>query len=42
MSDVQRTQWLESKGYVVIRFSNEELFGNVNNVLDIIKEKIYG
>ena len=42
MSDVQRTQWLESKGYVVIRFSNEELFGNVNYVLDIIKEKIYG
>ena len=42
MSDIQRTQWLESKGYLVIRFSNEELFGNINNVLEIIKEKIYG
>ena len=41
-NDIQRTQWLESKGYKVVRFSNEELFDNLNNVLEIIKENIYG
>jgi guanylate kinase len=41
MNDRQRTEWLESKGYRVIRFTNEELFGNINNVLETIKEELY-
>ena len=40
-NDKQRTEWLESRGYRVIRFTNEELFRNINKVLETIKEKLY-
>ena len=40
-SDVERTKWLENKGYKIIRFTNEELFGNIDGVLEKIKEKLY-
>ena len=40
ISDEQRTEWLESRGFRVIRFTNEELFNNVDRVLDTIKENI--
>ena len=41
LSDQQRTEWLESKGYCVIRFTNEELFSNIDKVLETIKDNLY-
>ena len=41
LSDQQRTEWLKGKGYRVIRFTNEELFRNIDNVLEIIKDVLY-
>jgi len=37
-SDEIRTKWLESKGFKVIRFSNEEVTGDTENVLKEIIE----
>ncbi|MBC8110693.1 MAG: dihydropteroate synthase, partial [Verrucomicrobia bacterium] len=37
-SDEQRTQWLNSKGFKVIRFTNDEVIGNFEATLDKIKE----
>lgn len=36
--DEIRTQWLESMGYKVIRFSNEQVLFDIDNVLDTIIE----
>ncbi|MBS1511110.1 MAG: methionine synthase [Bacteroidetes bacterium] len=36
ISDTERTQWLESKGYKVIRFTNEEVISNTKKVLEAI------
>ena len=36
-SDEQRQQWLEAQGFTVIRFTNEEVTGNIDNVLETIK-----
>jgi very-short-patch-repair endonuclease len=41
IDDAQRTEWLKGNGYRVIRFSNEELFNNINQVLETIKEHLY-
>ncbi len=41
-SDTERTAWLEKNGYRVLRFTNEELFRNINKVLDTINENLYG
>ena len=41
VSDRQRTEWLESKGYRVVRFTNTELFTNINQVLETIKDYLY-
>ena len=41
IDDKQRTQWLESRGYRIIRFTNEELFSNINQVLETIENKLY-
>ena len=41
VNDRQRAEWLESKGFRVVRFTNEELFSNIDKVLEIIKEKLY-
>ena len=41
LCDTQRTEWLESKGYKGIRFSNKELLDNTDGVLEEIKELIY-
>ena len=35
-NDIARTQWLENKGYSVIRFKNEEVIGNTENILGTI------
>ena len=40
-NDAERTNWLENKGYKIIRFTNEELFENIDGVLEKIKEKLY-
>lgn len=40
ISDEQRTEWLESRGFKIIRFTNEELFHNVDKVLDTIKDNL--
>jgi len=39
-SDEIRTQWLESKGFKVIRFLNEEVTTQTENVLNNILEKV--
>jgi very-short-patch-repair endonuclease len=36
--DAARTQWLESRGFRVVRFWNHEVFENLNGVLDVIGE----
>ena len=36
-ADAERTRILESEGYKIIRFKNEEIFNNVDNVLDKMK-----
>ena len=38
MSDELRTQWLESRGFKVVRFSNEELLDSPESVMNKIKE----
>jgi len=40
-SDELRSEWLQSKGYRVIRFTNEELFSNIDKVLETIKDNLY-
>ena len=35
--DEQRTLWLEKMGYKVIRFSNEQVISDIDNVLNEIK-----
>ena len=40
-SDIERTKWLENKGFRVIRFTNEELFDNIDQVLEKIKDNLY-
>ncbi|MBQ8657404.1 MAG: endonuclease domain-containing protein [Prevotella sp.] len=40
-NDQQRTEWLESRNYRVIRFTNDELFRNINDVLRKIEENLY-
>ena len=39
-SDKERTAWLESQGFRVIRFTNAEVMQNTTNVLQQIKEKL--
>ena len=38
--DEQRTQFLESQGYRVIRFSNSEIVGNLDGVLQRLAEVV--
>ena len=40
--DAQRTRWLESEGYRVIRFWNNELAHNMDGVLETIYAALYG
>lgn len=39
-SDEERTAWLAKQGFKVIRFTNEEVIGDTDNVLRIIKDNI--
>jgi very-short-patch-repair endonuclease len=40
--DVARTRWLESEGYRVIRFWNNDIVQNPAGVLDVIYAALYG
>ena len=40
LSDEERTVWLNNKGFKVLRFSNEEVIGNIEGTLEAIKENI--
>ena len=41
VSDAERTAWLESKGYTIIRFTNEQAICDINNTINHIKETIW-
>lgn len=34
VSDEQRQEWLEAQGYTVIRFTNEEVISDIDNILE--------
>lgn len=38
--DAQRTKWLESQGYKVIRFTNEQVLCDIDNTIKILKESL--
>ena len=38
--DEQRTEWLESRGYHVLRFTNDEVLYNLENVLNEIEQSL--
>ena len=40
--DERRTWWLESEGYRVIRFWNNDLTSNMNGVLETVYAALYG
>ena len=40
ITDKERTDWLESKGFRVMRFENEQIIADTNGVLRIIKAYI--
>ena len=37
-SDEQRAEWLEQQGYTVMRFSNEEVLNEIENVIKTIED----
>ena len=39
-SDAERTQWLESQGLKVLRFTNEEVICNIDNIINKIKDSL--
>ena len=40
VSDEERTEWLRQKGFKVLRFSNEEVIGDIEQVIDKIKQNL--
>ena len=40
ISDQERTEWLEGKGFKVIRFTNDEVIGNTEGVINKIKKEL--
>ena len=40
-NDQWRTEFMESKGYTVIRFNNEEISNNLHEVITRIKEQLF-
>jgi len=40
-NDQWRTEFMESKGYTVIRFNNEEISDNLQEVITRIKEQLF-
>src|SRR6266511_3991730 len=42
LCDAARTKWLESEGYKVIRFWNNDVVENLEGVLEVIYASLYG
>ena len=40
--DDTRTAWLESRGYRVVRFWNNEVLGNIDGVLEVLLATVRG
>ena len=40
--DRRRTEWLEREGYRILRFWNQEVYDNMDGVLDTIYATLYG
>lgn len=40
--DDKRTRWLESEGYRVLRFWNNDITQNIHGVMDVIFAALYG
>jgi very-short-patch-repair endonuclease len=40
--DAQRTRFLESEGYQVLRFWNNDVLGNIDGVLELIQNAVAG
>ena len=40
-NDLWRTEFMESKGYTVLRFKNEEISNNLSEVIMRIKEQLF-
>ena len=40
IADTQRTRFLESEGYRVLRFWNNDVLGNIDGVLEVIQNAI--
>ena len=40
LNDAQRTDWLQSRGYKVLRFTNEEVIADTENILKKIKGEL--
>jgi len=40
--DDERSRWLESEGYRVVRFWNSDLVQNIDGVLDVVYAALYG
>jgi very-short-patch-repair endonuclease len=40
--DAERTLWLEGQGYRLLRFWNQEVYENIEGVLDTIYAALYG
>ena len=38
--DEERTQWLNKTGYIVLRFTNEEVLNEIDNVLESIEDTL--
>jgi very-short-patch-repair endonuclease len=38
--DARRTAWLESRGYVVIRYWNNDVLGNIEGVLTDLRSRL--
>ena len=40
IDDDKRTRWLNEKGFKILRFTNDEVIGNIESVLHTIKEHL--
>lgn len=40
ISDMERQEWLYMQGFDVIRFTNEEIIGDIDSVLETIEQQL--
>ena len=41
ISDEERTKWLESRGFTIMRFTNEEVLGDIEETINKIRNYVY-